>query len=144
MDSTRALMLESVPERLLVIGGGYIGLELGTVYGALGSKVSVVERGPLLLAGADRDLANVLARRVEKLFDPVLVNTTVESLSVQTDGVHVKMLGLHAPEEAVYDKVLVAVGRRPSAQHINLESTQRRDQRAWVHQGRQPAPNGRA
>jgi dihydrolipoamide dehydrogenase len=123
MDSTRALMLESVPKRLLVVGGGYIGLELGTVYGALGSKVSVVERGPILLAGADRDLANVLVKRVEKLFDPVMVNTTVESLAIQEDGVHVRMLGLHAPEEAVYDKVLVSVGRRPSARHINLEST---------------------
>jgi len=123
MDSTRALMLESVPERLLVIGGGYIGLELGTVYGALGSKVSVVERGPVLLAGADRDLANVLVKRTEHLFDPVLVNTNVESLDVQDDGVHVRMLGLHAPREAVYDKVLVAVGRRPMSSNINLEST---------------------
>ena len=81
MDSTRALMLESVPEKLLVIGGGYIGLELGTVYAALGTKVSVVEHGPVLLPGADRDLANVLAKRTEHLFDPVLLNTNVEGLT---------------------------------------------------------------
>ena len=89
MDSTSALDLSEVPGTLLVIGGGYIGLELGTVYAALGSKVSVVEMLPGLLPGADRDLVLPLHKRMEKVFDAILLNTTVAAVKEESDGIRV-------------------------------------------------------
>jgi dihydrolipoamide dehydrogenase len=122
LDSTSALDIESVPESLLVVGGGYIGLELGSVYAALGTKVTVVEMLPGILPGADRDLVNVMAKRINAKFEAVKVNTTVAKMSETGGGIAVTMEGGGAGE-AVFDKVLVSVGRRPNTGGIGLENT---------------------
>ena len=115
MDSTSALELESVPGSLLVVGGGYIGLELGSVYAALGSKVTVVEMTPGLLPGADRDLVDVLAKKIDKAFDKVLLSTKVVGVTEQKDGLKVTFEDASgARRDQVFDKVLVSVGRKPN------------------------------
>src|SRR5262252_456229 len=117
LDSTGALDLSDVPEKLLVIGGGYIGLELGTVYAALGTQVSVVEMLPGLLPGADRDLVLPLHKRLEKSFSSIMLNTTVAAMKEEADGIRVTFAaapGQSQPpsqSEQVFDKVLVSVGR---------------------------------
>src|SRR5262245_33660944 len=113
MDSTSGLDLPDVPKSLLVIGGGYIGLELGTVYATLGSKVSVVEMTPGLLPGADRDLVGVLQKRLEKLFAAIMLNTKVVKVAEEGAGIRVTFEGDVPEKEQVFDRVLVAVGRRP-------------------------------
>src|SRR5438270_9841669 len=124
MDSTGALDLADLPRTLLVIGGGYIGLELGTVYGVLGTKVSVVEMLPGLLPGADRDLVLPVHKRVEKLFDSILVNTTVAALKEESGGIRVTFNGPEIKErEKVFDKVLVSVGRKPNSEIPGLDKT---------------------
>src|SRR5437899_1124209 len=124
MDSTGALDLADLPGSLLVIGGGYIGLELGTVYGVLGTKVSVVEMLPGLLPGADRDLVLPVQKRVETLFDSILVNTTVAALREESGGIRVTFDGPDVKErEKVFDKVLVSVGRKPNSEIPGLEKT---------------------
>ncbi len=124
IDSTGALELEDVPKKLLVVGGGYIGLELSTVYAALGSKVHVVEMLPGLLPGADRDLVKVLARRLENDFDKIMLETKVTSLEETDKGIKAKFDGKNAPAKAVtYDKVLFAIGRRPTTAGLGLENT---------------------
>jgi dihydrolipoamide dehydrogenase len=126
MDSTAALDLPDVPKSLLVIGGGYIGLELGSVYAALGSKVTVVEMTDGLLPGADRDLVKVLAKRVESMCEAVLLNTKVASVKESGDGVTVTFEG-QLPEgmakERTFDRVLVSVGRRPNSAVPGLDKT---------------------
>ena len=124
MDSTGALDLPEIPKSLLVIGGGYIGLELGSVYAALGTKVSVVEMTPGLLPGADRDLVKFLAQRVEKTFEKVMVATKVTSMKATDKNVTVNFEGEGAPKEATYDYVLVSIGRRPNAKIDGLDKTQ--------------------
>ena len=119
MDSTAALEIPEIPERLLVIGGGYIGLELGQVYAALGTAVTLVEMTDGLLPGADRDLVQWLARRVEKQFQAVKLGTRVESLRETTRGIEARLGG----EAAVFDRVLVAVGRRPQSEDLALDTT---------------------
>jgi len=123
LDSTTALDLPEIPKSMLVIGGGYIGLELGSVYAALGTKVSVVEMTPGLLPGADRDLVKFLAQRVEKTFEKVMVSTKVTSMKASDRDVTVNFEGEGAPREAVYDYVLVSIGRRPNAKIDGLERT---------------------
>ncbi|MEQ1574582.1 MAG: dihydrolipoyl dehydrogenase [Vicinamibacterales bacterium] len=128
LDSTSALDLPDIPKSLLVIGGGYIGLELGTVYATLGSKVSVVEMTPGLLPGADRDLVAVLQKRLEKLFAAILVDTKVTKVSedAKAGGIRVTFAGPAsggAPTEQVFDRVLVAVGRRPNSRIPGLDTT---------------------
>ncbi len=124
MDSTGALDLSDVPGNLLVIGGGYIGLELGTVYAALGSKVSVVEMLPGLLPGADRDLVLPLHKRMEKILDAILLNTTVAAVREEASGIRVTFDGPEVKErEKVFDKVLVSVGRKPNSEIPGLEKT---------------------
>jgi dihydrolipoamide dehydrogenase len=123
MDSTGALDLPEVPRSLLVIGGGYIGLELGSVYAALGTKVSVVEMTDGLLPGADRDLVRFLAQRVEKTFDKVMLSTKVLSMKQKGDAIVVSLEGPGGPAEATYDYVLVAIGRKPNAKVPGLEKT---------------------
>jgi dihydrolipoamide dehydrogenase len=124
MDSTSALELADVPARLLVVGGGYIGLELGTVYAALGSRVSVVEMTDGLLPGADRDLVNVLARRIGAMCEAVMLKTKVAAARDVGSGVLVTFEGPDIPvREQTYDKVLVAVGRRPNSAIPGLERT---------------------
>ena len=124
MDSTGALDLREIPRNLLVIGGGYIGLELGTVYAALGCKVSVVEMLPGLLAGADRDLVLPLHKRMEKSFEAILLNTTVKSVKEEASGIRVTFDGPEVKEcEKVFEKVLVSVGRKPNSEIPGLEKT---------------------
>jgi dihydrolipoamide dehydrogenase len=124
MDSTSALNIQDIPKSLLVVGGGYIGLELGSVYAALGSKVSVVEMTPGLLPGADRDLVLPLQKRIEKSFEAILLNTTVTSVKEQADGIRVNFDGPDVKErEKVFDKVLVSVGRRPNSEIAGLDKT---------------------
>jgi dihydrolipoamide dehydrogenase len=125
MDSTSALDLSEVPGSLLVVGGGYIGLELGTVYAALGAKVSVVEMLPGFLPGADRDLVLPLHKRMEKIFDSILLNTTVSSVKEESNGIRVSFDGPEVKErEKLFDKVLVSVGRKPNSEIPGLEKTQ--------------------
>src|SRR5579872_2147762 len=125
MDSTSALDLSDVPGTLLVIGGGYIGLELGTVYAALGCKVSVVEMLPGLLPGADRDLVLPLHKRMEKILDSILLNTTVSAVKEESGGIRVTFDGPEVKErERLFDKVLVSVGRKPNSEIPGLDKTQ--------------------
>ncbi|HXG89699.1 MAG TPA: dihydrolipoyl dehydrogenase [Vicinamibacterales bacterium] len=123
LDSTGALDLPEIPASMLVIGGGYIGLELGSVYAALGTKVSVVEMTDGLLPGADRDLVRVLAQRVEKTFQRVMLSTKVQSMKATANSVTVTLEGEGVPSEATYDYVLVSIGRRPNARIPGLEKT---------------------
>jgi dihydrolipoamide dehydrogenase len=124
MDSTTALELNDIPETLLVIGGGYIGLELGTVYAALGSQVSVVEMLPSLLPGADKDLVRVLAKRVGTLFHSVMLNTTVAEMQVVEGGIKVRFDGDTDEPEQIFEKILVSVGRKPHSSGFGLDSTE--------------------
>ena len=123
-DSTRALEVPAVPRSLLVVGGGYIGLELGSVYASLGSVVTVVEMTPGLLPGADRDLTAVVARRLEAVCVAVLLETTVAGLAEEGDGVRVTLQGpaVEQPEQ-LFERVLVAVGRVPNSEIPGLEHT---------------------
>lgn len=121
MDSTSALEMADIPKKLLVIGGGYIGLELGTVYAALGSQVSVVEMTGGLLPGVDRDLVGVLGRRAEKTFKAIMLNTKVASLTEDKKGIRVTLDGDAAEKEQTFDKVLVSVGRRPNPSIAGLD-----------------------
>jgi len=123
MDSTGALDLPEIPQSLLVIGGGYIGLELGTVYATLGSAVTVVEMTPGLLPGADRDLVDILARRVKQLMKSVLLNAKVISLQPDKHGIRVRFEGDVDAKEQTFSRVLVAVGRRPNSKIAGLEKT---------------------
>lgn len=134
LDSTSALDLEGVPATLLVIGGGYIGLELGMVYAALGSKVSVVEMTPGLLPGADRDLVLPLHKRLEKSCEAILLNTTVTAVKEEASGILVCFDGKDVRErEKIFDKVLVSVGRKPNSEIPGLDRTQvRLGQRGFI------------
>jgi dihydrolipoamide dehydrogenase len=137
MDSTSGLELPDVPKSLLVIGGGYIGLELGTVYATLGSKVSVVEMTPGLLPGADRDLVGVLEKRLKKLFASIMLNTKVvkvaEDGAGEKRGIRVTFEGDVPEKEQLFDRVLVAVGRRPNSKIPGLETTRVKiDQKGFI------------
>jgi dihydrolipoamide dehydrogenase len=124
MDSTGALDLVDIPKTLLVIGGGYIGLELGSVYATLGTKVTCVEMLSGLLPGADRDLVLPLHKRLEKLFSAILLNTTVKSLKDEKTGIRVTLEGPDVKEkEQVFDRVLMSVGRRPNSEIPGLDKT---------------------
>jgi dihydrolipoamide dehydrogenase len=127
MDSTGALNLEDIPGSLLVVGGGYIGLELGSVYAALGTRLTVVEMLSGLLPGADRDLVLPLHKRLEKMFEAILLNTTVASLKEDGAGIRATFEGAAVQEkdrEKVFDRVLVSVGRKPNSEIPGLETTQ--------------------
>ncbi|MGA6926796.1 MAG: dihydrolipoyl dehydrogenase [Desulfosarcina sp.] len=120
-NSKKALDLETVPKTLLVVGGGYIGLEMGSVYAALGSKVTVVEMLPHLLAGADRDLVRFLTKALKDRFESILLNTTVTDAKVQKNGVMVTFRNQdEEPEKRLFQRVLVAVGRRPNTDGLGL------------------------
>jgi dihydrolipoamide dehydrogenase len=127
MDSTGALALADIPKRMLVIGGGIIGLEMGTVYDALGSKVSVVEFTDGLIQGCDRDLVRPLQKRMEKRFEAIMLNTKVANIEAKKDGIHVRFEGVNGNTDApkgveIYDRVLVSIGRRPNGLNIGAEN----------------------
>ena len=124
LDATAALDLNEIPKKLLVIGGGYIGLELGTVYAALGTKVTVVEMTPGLLPGADRDLVRILQKRLANRMASILLQTTVKSLKVQKNGIKVTLEGPDGEKNVrIFDKALLAVGRRPNSAGLGLANT---------------------
>ncbi|NBV42231.1 dihydrolipoyl dehydrogenase [bacterium] len=123
MTSTEALNLEDIPNELLVIGGGYIGMELGTVYSALGSKVTVVEAGPAILGGADPDLVRPVLKFCEKAFSSVLTSTKVTSMSTSGKSIKVELDNGSETVTRKFDRVLVSVGRVPNSQNLGLENT---------------------
>jgi dihydrolipoamide dehydrogenase len=118
MDSTDALALEDVPKKLLIVGGGIIGLEMATVYHALGSKISVVELMNQIIPGCDKDLVMPLQKRIKKQYDNIWLKTKVSAIEPTDAGLKVSFEGDKAPESEVFDKVLVAVGRRPNGHKI--------------------------
>jgi dihydrolipoamide dehydrogenase len=121
MDSTAALLLPDIPKRLLVIGGGYIGLEIGTVYAALGTKVVVVEFTDGLLPTADRDLVKPVEDRLRKRFEAIYLNTKVASLNPTDKGIVAALEGKDVPAEETFDRVLISVGRRPNSANMGLD-----------------------
>ena len=123
-DSTSALRLEEIPQTMLVVGGGYIGLELGLAYHELGSKISVVEMTSGLLPGADRDLADVLVRRAKTLFDQILLETKVIKMTPGSNGISVTFQGKDGKEtSSTFNKVLIAIGRKPNSENLGLKKT---------------------
>jgi dihydrolipoamide dehydrogenase len=124
LDSTSALNIDNIPETLLIIGGGYIGLELGTVYSSLGTKVSVAEMTSGLLPGADRDLISILEKKIKASFDKVYLNTKAAGLTETGNGIKVKLEGKDVKErEHIFEKVLVSIGRKPNTNNLGLENT---------------------
>lgn len=122
IDSTGALQLQDVPKRLLIIGGGIIGLEMATVYDALGSKITVVELMDQLMPGADKDLVKPLHKRIEKRYEAIYLKTKVSKIEAQKSGLRVSFEGEQAPEPQLYDRVLMAVGRRPNGRDIGADA----------------------
>jgi dihydrolipoamide dehydrogenase len=123
MDSTGALELKDIPQSLLVVGGGYIGLEMGTVYAALGSKVTVVEMTDGLLPGADRDLVRPLAKRLESSFHKIHMNTKVKALKAEAGGIRAELEGEGVEPSILFSRALISIGRRPSSRDLGLETT---------------------
>lgn len=124
LDSTSALEIEDIPKSMLIIGGGYIGLELGTVYATLGSKVTVAEMLPGILNGADNDLVAVLQKKIKSLFESILVETKVASLEEVKTGIKVIFEDNKSQRtEKVFDKVLISIGRKPNSKNLGLENT---------------------
>ncbi|WP_456449346.1 dihydrolipoyl dehydrogenase [Thiolapillus sp.] len=121
IDSTGALALEDVPKKMLIIGGGIIGLEMATVYSTLGSSVDIVELQDGLIPGCDRDLVQPLQKRLARQVNRIMLKTSVEGIKALKSGLKVSFAGENAPQDTTYDKVLVAVGRRPNGHLINAE-----------------------
>jgi dihydrolipoamide dehydrogenase len=134
LNSTTALDLPTIPKSLLVIGGGYIGLELGSVYQALGSNVSVVEMTSGLLPGADRDLVNFLAKKIKEKYDKVMLNSRVTEMKEVKNGVSLKIEDKDGKvTEEIYDYVLMSIGRKPDTSGLGLENTSVKvNQRGWI------------
>ena len=124
MNSAEALELPDIPKTLLVVGGGYIGLEMGTIYATLGSEVSVVEMMPNILPGADTDLVRTYAMTAKKLFKAIMADTMVEDVKEQDNAVHVTLKDKNGNRtDGIYEKVLVTVGRKPNSHDLELENT---------------------
>jgi len=124
LDSTSALDLPDIPKTMLVVGGGYIGLELGTVYAALGTKVSVVEMTSRLMQGVDKDLVRVLQKSSEHIYESIMLNTKVVDMKETKKGLQVKFEDEAIENKgSIFDKVLVSVGRKPNSEHLGLENT---------------------
>ena len=121
MDSTDALELKSIPKKLLIVGGGIIGLEMATVYHALGSEISIVELMDQIIPGCDKDLVAPLQRRIKKQYQNIWLETRVQAIEPQENGLKVTFEGKNAPESEVFDSVLVAVGRRPNGKKIDAD-----------------------
>jgi dihydrolipoamide dehydrogenase len=123
ISSAGALELNDIPETLLVIGGGYVGLELGSVYASLGSRVTLVEQSDRLMTGVDQDLVKPLQNRLKTLFESIHLNVTVKSLTEDDKKVDVAFDGQQAPSDQSFDRVLIAIGRNPNTKDIGLEKT---------------------
>ncbi len=121
MDSTDALELEEVPKRMLVVGGGIIGLEMATVYDALGADITVVELSKGLMPGADRDLVRPLERRIKKRYEKIYINTKVTAITPSDEGLVCSFEGKGAPESDTFDRVLVSIGRTPNGALIDAD-----------------------
>src|SRR3954465_3743651 len=145
MDSTGALELKEIPKRLLVIGGGIIGLEMATVYDALGAKVSVVEFMDRLIPGADPDIVKPLAKRIEKRYEKILLKTKVAKIEATPAGLKASFEaagGGDAPAPETYDRVLLAVGRRPNGANIGADKAGVNvNERGWIPVDRQMRTN---
>jgi dihydrolipoamide dehydrogenase len=145
MDSTAALELKDIPGKLLVVGGGYIGLEMATAYAALGSKVTVVEMQSGLLPGADRDVAEIMTRELTPRVEQILLDTRVTEVKADKAGIKVKLLGVDLNEERTYDRILISVGRVPNSQDLGLENLKVKvTERGFIasdHQRRTDEPN---
>ena len=142
MDSTGALELADIPKRLLVIGGGIIGLEMATVYDALGSKVSVVELSPGLIPGCDPDLVRPLMNRVKKRYENIWLNSKVTAIEAQKKGLKVSFEGKDVPETDTFDRVLLAVGRSPNGKLIDADKAGVAvDDRGFIHVDKQQRTN---
>lgn len=123
-NSTSALNSGTIPESLLVIGGGYIGLELGSVYAALGTQVTVVEMAPKLMTGADKDLVQVLEKRIKAKFKNIYVNTKIKSMKEASQGIEIEFEGEGIKDtKQTFSKVLVSIGRKPNSANLGLENT---------------------
>lgn len=122
IDSTGALKLATVPKRMLVIGGGIIGLEMATVYDALGSKITVVELMDSLIPGADKDVVRPLAKRIEKRYEKILLKTKVAKIEAQKEGLKVTFEGPNGTTTDIFDAALMAVGRRPNGRELKAEA----------------------
>ena len=121
-DSTSALLLEEIPKRMLVIGGGIIGLEMATVYDALGSKITVVEMLDALIAGCDKDIVRPLQKRISKRYENIYLKTSVTKIEAGKEGLKVSFSGKDAPETDTFDAILVAVGRKPNGKNIGADT----------------------
>lgn len=121
MDSTDALMLDDIPKRMLVVGGGIIGLEMATIYDALGSEITMVELGSQIIPVADKDIVTPLFKKIKKTYANVFLNTKVTKMTAAKKGIKVEFEGKDAPESDTFDKVLVAVGRTPNGLLIDAE-----------------------
>lgn len=142
MDSTGALELTDIPKRLLVIGGGIIGLEMATVYDALGSKVSVVELSPNLIPGCDVDLVRPLMKRVKKRYENIWLNSKVTGIEAQKKGLKVSFEGKRVPDTDTFDRVLLAVGRSPNGNLIDAEKAGVAvDERGFINVDKQQRTN---
>jgi dihydrolipoamide dehydrogenase len=133
MSSTGALHLADIPESLLVVGGGYVGLELGMVYAALGSRITIVEAGDRLLPGVDKDLVAPLHKRLEGYFEAIWFKSHIKALDITDEGVSVEIEGQGAPASLAAERVLVAIGRRPNSESLGLEAAGvRLDERGFI------------
>jgi len=144
MNSTDALKLESIPKKLLIIGGGIIGLEMATVYNALGSKITVVEMQDQIIPGCDKDLVRPLMQRIKKQYANIFLETQVTNIEALPEGLKVSFSGKDAPETDVFDKVLVAVGRRPNGHLIDADKAGVNvDERGFISVDKQQRSNVR-
>ena len=133
MDSTAALLMPDIPKTLLVIGGGYIGLEIGSIYAALGSKVTVVEALDTILTLADRDLVAPLEKKLRREFDAIHTATKVVSLTAKPEGILVALDGKDVPASITFDRVLISVGRRPNFANLGLDAAGvKQDDRGFI------------
>ncbi|WP_275099825.1 dihydrolipoyl dehydrogenase [Sedimenticola hydrogenitrophicus] len=142
IDSTGALMLKQIPKRMLVIGGGIIGLEMATVYHALGSRISVVEMLDGLITGADKDIVKPLHKKLEKQYEAILTQTRVSKVEALDEGLRVTFEGAKAPEPQLYDAILVAVGRAPNGHKIDAQNAGVAvDDHGFIHVDKQQRSN---
>jgi dihydrolipoamide dehydrogenase len=142
MDSTGALELKDIPKKLLIVGGGIIGLEMGTVYDALGSSVSVVELTDGLIQGCDRDIVRPLHKRMEKRFENIWLETKVTKIEAKKEGIIVHFEGDNSPEKETFDRVLVSVGRKPNGHKIDaVKAGVNVDEQGFIAANRQMKTN---